>query len=403
MSIVIIDPVSSGINYLSAAQDLGLNVYVCSTDEGQRRLSLDQRKKTHKVIEIDTNNFDLMFATLHRLGDISAVLPGVEYAVPMASRLGAALGTIHLNNFAVQLVRNKFKFRSRLTELGLSNIGFFLNYSGEAVQIPKGFRFPAVVKPVDMAGSINVSKVYNLEELTQVIEAFNRALPDDVGFTSNGNVIIEEYISGQEFSIEGVVCQDGRIKVVSITEKLLGSEPFFVEVGHIVGQHCDKASRSKMTNYAHAVLDAIQLNVGPFHLELRITPEGNPVAIELAARLPGDKIVELIKRSYGVDIAYETLCEYTGIENLTVPFEGNISAIAFIPRGDKKTFTKLLDLDQLIDHPYCLSHHVYFQPDDELGCEQDWSSRVGYIIFSGENESEVRKLVRLTNEEVKIA
>ncbi|WP_315707629.1 ATP-grasp domain-containing protein [Brenneria uluponensis] len=236
----------------------------------------------HQVIKIDTSDFDLQKAMLDELGNISAILPGVEYAVPMAARLGAAQGKIHLSDYAVQRVRNKFNFRSQLTEAGLSNIGFFLLCAGQPVQIPSGFSFPAVVKPVDMAGSINVRKVHNLGELTTAVDAFSQALPNDVGFTASGCVIVEEYIPGKEYSIEGVVRKDGSITIASVTEKLLGAEPYFVEIGHIVGQRYTEAFYTTMSNYTLAVLDAIQLNVGPFHLELRVTPEGRPVAIELA-------------------------------------------------------------------------------------------------------------------------
>ncbi|WJV55613.1 ATP-grasp domain-containing protein [Pectobacteriaceae bacterium CE70] len=403
MSVVIIDPVSSGITYLTAAQQLGVDLYVFSADEGERQLSPELRAKVRQVIKIDTSDFDLQKAMLDELGNINAILPGVEYAVPMAARLGAAQGKRHLSDYAVQRVRNKFNFRSQLTEAGLSNIGFFLLCPGQPVQIPSGFNFPAVVKPVDMAGSISVRKVHNLGELTTVVDAFSQALPNDVGFTASGCVIVEEYIPGKEYSIEGVVRKDGSITIASVTEKLLGAEPYFVEIGHIVGQRYTEAFYTTMSNYALAVLDAIQLNIGPFHLELRVTPEGRPVAIELAARLPGDNIVELIRYSSGIDLATETLCQYLGTDSPAVHGTPGISAIAFIPRGEKNEFTTLSGLEEFIDHSHYLAHQVYYQPGDALGCAQDWTSRVGYVMFGGDDEAEVRSLVKRVHTEVKIA
>ncbi|WP_239989875.1 hypothetical protein [Pseudomonas syringae] len=143
MSIVVIDPVSSGINYINAAQQLGVDVYVFSCDGGEQELNAELRAKVRQVIKIDTGDFDAQLEKINELGNIRAVLPGVEYAVPMAARLGAASGTTHLHDSAVQKVRNKFNFRSRLTDAGLSTIGFFLLDAHAPVSVPEGFSFPA--------------------------------------------------------------------------------------------------------------------------------------------------------------------------------------------------------------------------------------------------------------------
>ncbi|RMQ46966.1 hypothetical protein ALQ04_00022 [Pseudomonas cichorii] len=403
MSIVVIDPVSSGINYFNAAQQLGVDLYVFSVDGGETELSPELRARARQVIKIDTSDFAAQMAMINQLGNIRAILPGVEYAVPMAASLGAAQGLTHLGDSAVEQVRNKFNFRSRLSEAGLSDIGFFLIDTREPVSVPAGFSFPAVVKPVDMAGSIGVRKLYNHAELLEAVEAFRQALPNDTGFTASGHLIVEQYIPGNEYSIEGVVGKDAGVTIASITEKLLGSEPYFVEIGHIVGQGYDEAFRNTLTEYALAVIEASGLNVGPFHLELRVTPQGRPVAVELAARLPGDSIVELIKRASGIDLALETLCEYLDIDSPAAPRANGISAIAFIPRGEKSEFTSLNGLGELIDSPYYLSHQVYYRTGDALGSDQDWTSRVGYVMFGGIDEAAVRSLVGRVHTEVGIA
>ncbi|CDL83818.1 ATP-grasp domain-containing protein [Xenorhabdus szentirmaii] len=407
MSIVVIDPVSSGITYLAAAQHLGIDLYVFSADEGERQLSHDLRTKAKQVIKIDTTDFESQFVKLSELGQIDAILPGVEYAVPMASRLGAASGKIHLNSNAVQWVRNKFNFRERLTETGLSHISYLQLHVGQEIDVPDNFPFPAIVKPVDMAGSINVRKVNNREELTEAVEAIWCLMPNDVGFTTSGSIIVEEYISGKEYSVEGIVHRDNNITIASITEKILGSEPYFIEIGHIVGRHYDDAFRTVVTDYAQAVIHSIGLNIGAFHLELRVTPEGNPVAIELAARLPGDNIVELIKQANGIDLAAATLCEYLHLNyqifnHQTPPHSASVSAIAFIPRGQHKFFGSLHGLDEFINRPEYFSHHLYVKPGDTLGCAEDWTSRIGYVMFVSRDEILMRSLVKLVHEKVKI-
>jgi len=149
-------------------------------------------------------------------------------------------------------------------------------------------------------------------------------------------------------------------------------------------------------------LDAIQLNIGPFHLEVRVTAQGQPVAIELAARLPGDNIVELIKRACGIDLALETLCEYLGIDSPATPRRNGISAIAFIPSEDKNEFSGLRGLRGLIESPYYLAHEVYYEPGDALSADQDWTSRIGYVMFGGSDEAAIRGLVKRVHKEVEV-
>ncbi len=65
MSVVIIDPVSSGTTFLRAAQQPGVDLYVFSTDEGERRLTPALRARAKQIIKIDTADFAAQLAMLH--------------------------------------------------------------------------------------------------------------------------------------------------------------------------------------------------------------------------------------------------------------------------------------------------------------------------------------------------
>lgn len=398
MNIVIIDTVSSGISYFSAAEKLKVGLYVFSSGKED----FFPKHSIKEVININTHDFNSQLSKIIELGNINAVIPGVEYAVQMASSLGKASGKNFLNIETAEIVRNKFLFRDRLNEKNLNNIKYYEIKFREKFDITNKINFPVVVKPVDMAGSMRVIKVENYEELTSVIENIWNSLPEDVGFLSSGNLIVEEYILGDEFSVEGIVHKNGNISIISITEKILGPEPYFIEMGHIVGQSYNEDFRSKIKSYTEDVLSAINMNIGPFHLELRVTNLGQPVAIELAARLPGDNIVELIKLATGVDLAMANLCEYLNIDYDIKHTSSNVSAIAFVSRGEKQTFRGISGLTEFSDYPEYVNSHVYFNEGELLGSEQDWTSRVGYAIFSGENKDTIKNLVKSVHENVRV-
>src|SRR5207249_7492479 len=106
-----------------------------------------------------------------------------------------------------------------------------------------------------------------------------------------GGVLIEEYVEGPEYSVEGFM-DGGSVRVACITSKFLGPEPHFVEAGHVVPGSISEPERRRVVAYVGRVVAALRLDRGPFHAELRCTPHG-PLLIEIAARLGGDRIPDL--------------------------------------------------------------------------------------------------------------
>lgn len=164
-----------------------------------------------------------------------------------------------------------------------------------------------VVKPVDQSGSLDVRRVGSERE---AVGAFRRALRSGRGA---GLVLVEEYVQGPEYSVEGYV-EDGRVHVLAITEKILGQEPHFVEVGHIVPAQLEARTAARIRSYVVRVLEAVALGIGPFHAELRMSARG-PLLMEVAARLPGDRIPELLRLACGHDLYEIMLRCYLGLPN----------------------------------------------------------------------------------------
>ena len=51
MTVVVIEPISSGVTYLNAAQELGIDLYVFSTDEGECSIDGTMRQKAKEIIK----------------------------------------------------------------------------------------------------------------------------------------------------------------------------------------------------------------------------------------------------------------------------------------------------------------------------------------------------------------
>jgi len=153
--------------------------------------------------------------------------------------------------------------------------------------------FPGVLKPIQSSGSRGVMKINNFNELNKGFEKLKNDKYD--------SILYQEYITGDEFSIEGFVV-NGKINILGITEKIkFNSEKYFVESGHIFPAEIDSLLEEKITYFTKSLLKPIGLISVPFHVEVKVK-DNEIVLIEFALRLGGDFITsKLVLFSTGIN------------------------------------------------------------------------------------------------------
>ena len=118
----------------------------------------------------------------------------------------------------------------------------FKNEIDEALQIlkQKAIPFPLTVKPADNMGARGCRLVYSQDELRPALE-------DAVNFSRSGKAIAEEFIGGEEFSLEALVI-NGEIFLNALADRHIFFPPYFVEMGHTIPsikskEECDELIR----------------------------------------------------------------------------------------------------------------------------------------------------------------
>ena len=118
----------------------------------------------------------------------------------------------------------------------------FKNKIDEAIQIlkQKAIPFPITVKPADNMGARGCRLVYSQDELRPSLE-------DAVNFSRSGKAIAEEFIDGEEFSLEALVI-NGEIFLNALADRHIFFPPYFVEMGHTIPsikskEECDELIR----------------------------------------------------------------------------------------------------------------------------------------------------------------
>lgn len=160
-------------------------------------------------------------------------------------------------------------------------------------------KFPLVVKPVDAYSSKGVRKADNLEELKRYYEEAHQ-----IG--RSGRVIVEEFFSGEEISVDAFVV-DGKARVLNVTnsEKVKDKDRFVI----FRGRYPVKASETvllKIEEICQKIADGFGLVNAP--LLVQLLNDGDKVSVlEFCARTGGNMKYLLIKYASGVDVIGATL------------------------------------------------------------------------------------------------
>lgn len=154
--------------------------------------------------------------------------------------------------------------------------------------------YPCISKPVDSSGSRGVVLISSPEKLKESV-AYSSANGRNAG------VIIEEYMQGDEVSVE-VVVVNGVVHILAVTDKLTTGAPHFVEMRHSQPSRLDKKNINRIKELTKKAVYAIGITNGPAHVEIMLTKDG-PKIIELGARMGGDFIsTHLVPLSTGIDM-----------------------------------------------------------------------------------------------------
>lgn len=239
--------------------------------------------------------------TLDARRRISGVMTWDERRLAVTALCAEELGLPHNPSATVAACRDKHLSRTLFAEHDVPSARSVLVRSlEEAQKAAAKVGWPVVLKPRSLAGSIGVMRADDPEAVSRAWQTVAGArMP---GVPESDDVLVEEFLSGPEISVE-CVTHEGRSRAVAVTRKRVGMDPYFEEVGHTV-QADDVLARddSHVVAVALQALTVLGVTTGVSHVELRLTDSG-PRLIEVNARLGGDLIPHLVHLATGVDLS----------------------------------------------------------------------------------------------------
>lgn len=162
-------------------------------------------------------------------------------------------------------------------------------------------RFPLIIKPVDGAGSADTFRVDHARQLGKVLEGLKH-VPE---------VVLEEFVEGEEFTFD-TICADGKIlfhNILRYRPTMLESRSLeWVSPQNMILRDLDEPQYRAAYKLGESVLAVLDRGTGFSHMEWKLTPQGEVVFLEIAARPPGGMTGELINYSCDFDV-YEFWAE----------------------------------------------------------------------------------------------
>lgn len=166
---------------------------------------------------------------------------------------------------------NKYAMRQAMKAAGVS-VPYFQVTDGketEKITVPS---YPVIVKPTDRSGSRAITRVERHEDLQ---EAVRNAI--DQSFEKKA--IIEEYLSGQEYSMEAI-SYEGTHTCLAVTKKFTTGDPHYIEIGHLQPAPLEPELKEKIIKEIFCALDALKIRNGASHSEFRVDEKGKVHIIE---------------------------------------------------------------------------------------------------------------------------
>ena len=291
-----------------------------------------------------------------------------DLAMLTVNYIAEKLGLVGNSLECTENTTNKFKMRTKLKENGIYTPKFCLVNKYNFKKVQQELLLPVIVKPTDRSGSRGINKINDWQELEHAI---NEAL--EVSF--NGQIIVEEYIDGEEYSCE-CISFNGEHQFITITKKYTTGFPNFIETGHIQPATLFGVDEENIKNEIFKVLDALEIKNGASHSEFKITNNGDIRIIEVGARMGGDCIgSDLVELSTGYDFVKGVIQVATGEKSVVLKTKSKISCINFI--FSEEDYKKMKNIKK--------THEKYFVRDkvEKSFNNQitDSSNRYGFYIM----------------------
>ena len=299
---------------------------------------------------------------------------------------------------AVEACRSKYLARERFRAAGLNVPSYFrVPLGGDPLEAAGRAPFPCVLKPLGLSGSRGVIRADSQAEFVAAFERIRRLLGSlEIRMRREEQdrfIQVEEFISGREFAIEGLVT-DGALRTLALFDKpdpLDG--PFFEETIYVTPSRESEAVQRQILETAGRAVAALGLTHGPVHAELRWNERGAWM-LEAAPRPIGGLCARALRFSGGVSLEELILRHALSEDVASYRLDGAASGVMMIPIPRAGIYEDVAGLDRARSIEGIEDVVISAERGQKLEPLPEGSSYLGFIFARGAGAGEVEAALR---------
>ncbi|MGH7641034.1 MAG: ATP-grasp domain-containing protein [Candidatus Dormibacteria bacterium] len=322
---------------------------------------------------------------------LAAVVPADDGAVLAGAAIAERLGLRGSPVAAVAATRDKLELRRRLEGAGLPQPRHWAWSSGVE---PPTVSFPAVVKPLDQAGSRGVIRVEDQKALSAAGDRVRRLLArDGCGGEEGIPLVVEEFLAGPEVALEGVLVQ-GRLHRLAVYDKPEPLDgPYFEETIYTVPSALDPSRLAQVQEEVQQATWALGLLEGAVHAELRLG-QPRPHLIDMAARSIGGRCSGVLRFRSGRTLEQVLVAAALGDELGELELEPGVRGVMMLPIPHAGTLGPVPGRDGVLLLPGIDGVELTVPPGGRVLPLPEGDRYLGFIFAHGPDPAAVARLLR---------
>lgn len=232
---------------------------------------------------------------LARHRDIDTIIPLDDFDVEVAASLREHLRCPGMGDTTARYFRDKLAMRVQARDEKISVPDFVHVLNHKAIhEFTQRVPAPWVLKPRSQAGAVGIKKLHNAEQLWEIVNS----LGDDAS-----NFLLEAYVPGDVFHVDSSVFDK---KILFSLPSRYHTPPFDVwNGGGVFGsQTVDPKDPvyQQLLDINEQVITKMRLVRGVVHAEFIRGQDGKLYFLEMAARVGGAHLDQLVEASSGINL-----------------------------------------------------------------------------------------------------
>ena len=291
---------------------------------------------------------------------------------------------------SVRILQNKGLFRDFLEKHGF-NVPLHKSYTDKISPLDdvKNFNWPLIVKPVDLAGSKGVTRVDRECDLSAAVEMAFRC-----SFTKE--IIIEEYLEKMGYASDSDCFSiDGEIVFSSFNCQYFDERAAnpYTPAGFVWPSNMPQKSVDELESEVQRLISLLNMGTSIYNVETRLALNGKPYIMEVSPRGGGNRLAEIVKLVYGVDLIAANINGALGMPVSIAAHQSDTCWAEYIVHSEKQGKFRDLEIDEEFRCKYVVENDLWVSFGDKVEAFTGANQTIGTIVLHFDSEDQARLML----------